>query len=81
MLSKKPLTLAVNAALGLATAMTIAPVSAQEDAALEEVIVTGSRIQRANLVTSSPVQQLDAEQLNFTGVTRARCQHPGGLGC
>ncbi len=70
MLRKKPLSLAVNAALGFATAMTVAPVVAQEEAALEEVIVTGSRIQRANLVTSSPVQQLDAEQLTFTGVTR-----------
>jgi iron complex outermembrane receptor protein len=70
MLSKKPLALAVNAALGFATAMTVPQVMAQEDASLEEVIVTGSRIQRANLVTSSPVQQLDAEQLAFTGVTR-----------
>ena len=70
MLRKKPLSLAVNAALGFASAMTVAPVMAQEEAALEEVIVTGSRIQRANLVTSSPVQQLDAEQLTFTGVTR-----------
>lgn len=70
MLRKKPLSLAVNAALGFASAMTVAPVMAQEEAALEEVIVTGSRIQRANLVTSSPVQQLDAEQLSFTGVTR-----------
>lgn len=71
MLSKKPLALAVNAALGFASAMTVPQVMAQEDASLEEVIVTGSRIQRANLVTSSPVQQLDAEQLAFTGVTRA----------
>ena len=70
MLSKKPLALAVNAALGVASAMTVPQVMAQEDASLEEVIVTGSRIQRANLVTSSPVQQLDAEQLAFTGVTR-----------
>ncbi len=70
MLSKKPLALAVNAALGFASAMTVPQVMAQDDASLEEVIVTGSRIQRANLVTSSPVQQLDAEQLQFTGVTR-----------
>ncbi|MFM7785489.1 MAG: TonB-dependent receptor plug domain-containing protein, partial [Gammaproteobacteria bacterium] len=43
-----------------------------QDAAqgLEEVVVTGSRIQKANLVTSSPVSQFDAEQLQFTGITR-----------
>ncbi|UTA48792.1 TonB-dependent receptor [Simiduia sp. 21SJ11W-1] len=38
--------------------------------ALEEVVVTGSRIQKANLVTSSPVTQLDSEQLVLTGSTK-----------
>jgi iron complex outermembrane receptor protein len=71
MLKKNPLTTAVHAALGLATAMTVLPAMAQDEAELlEEVVVTGSRIQRANYVTASPVQQLDAEQLAFTGVTR-----------
>jgi outer membrane cobalamin receptor len=45
-LMKKPLTLAVNAALGLAAAMTALPAMTQEGAEpLEEVVVTGSRIQ------------------------------------
>jgi iron complex outermembrane receptor protein len=70
-LKKKPLTLAVKAALSVAATMSALPTMAQDNREpLEEVVVTGSRIQRANLVTSSPVQQLDAEQLSFSGVTR-----------
>ncbi|HEX7037191.1 MAG TPA: TonB-dependent receptor [Pseudomonadales bacterium] len=37
---------------------------------IEEVVVTGSRIQRANLVTSSPVTQVDREDITFSGITR-----------
>ena len=71
MLKKSQLSLAVGAALGLTT-MTFMPANAQELSAnqLEEVIVTGSRIQRANLVSASPVSQVDAEELLFTGNTR-----------
>ncbi|MEM6583656.1 MAG: TonB-dependent receptor [Pseudomonadota bacterium] len=71
MFRKSQLSLAVGAALGLSS-LTSMPVQAQEpsEAALEEVVVTGSRIQRLNLVSSSPVQQLDQEQLAFSGVTR-----------
>lgn len=67
MLRKSHLSLAVSAALGL-TAMPA--VQAQEGAALEEVVVTGSRIQKANLVSSNPVVQVDAEELKFQGTTR-----------
>ncbi|EED31888.1 TonB-dependent receptor [gamma proteobacterium NOR5-3] len=70
MLHKKPLTMAVSAAVGAAFAMGMAPVNAQEEQLVEEVVVTGSRIQRANLISSSPVTQLDNEQLRLTGVTR-----------
>lgn len=70
MLHKKPLSMAVSAAIGVASALNMAPAFAQDDTLVEEVVVTGSRIQRANLVSSSPVQQLDAEQLRFTGLTR-----------
>ncbi|MFM7784408.1 MAG: TonB-dependent receptor plug domain-containing protein, partial [Gammaproteobacteria bacterium] len=71
MLQKKPLSLAVSAALGFGATVFGAPVFAQDAAqGLEEVVVTGSRIQKANLVTSSPVTQFDAEQLSFTGITR-----------
>uniref|UniRef100_UPI003F6D81F8 TonB-dependent receptor plug domain-containing protein n=1 Tax=Congregibacter sp. TaxID=2744308 RepID=UPI003F6D81F8 len=70
MLHKKPLTMAVSAAVGAAFSMGMAPVNAQDEQLVEEVVVTGSRIQRANLVSSSPVTQLDSEQLRLTGLTR-----------
>lgn len=70
MLKKAPLSLAVSAAIGASTYLGMAPAMAQNEQLVEEVVVTGSRIQRANLVSSSPVTQLDAEQLRFTGVTR-----------
>jgi iron complex outermembrane receptor protein len=71
MLRKSQLSLAISAALGL-TSMAVTSAYAQEESAqmLEEVIVTGSRIQRANLVSASPVTQVDAEELKFTGTTR-----------
>ncbi|MCZ6829004.1 MAG: TonB-dependent receptor plug domain-containing protein, partial [Gammaproteobacteria bacterium] len=67
MLRKSHLSLAVSAALGI----TAAPaVLAQEDAVLEEVVVTGSRILKTNLVSASPVVQIGAEELVFQGATR-----------
>ncbi|MEM1402047.1 MAG: TonB-dependent receptor [Pseudomonadota bacterium] len=70
MLHKKPLTMAVSAAIGAASALGMAPANAQDEQLVEEVVVTGSRIQRANLVSSSPVTQLDSDQLRLTGLTR-----------
>ncbi len=72
MLRKKPLTLAVRAALGLGTMVIAFPLLAQEAPTrqLGEIVVTGSRIQRANMVSSSPVGQIDAAELGFTGATR-----------
>jgi len=71
MLQKKPLALAVSAALGLGALVLSAPGFAQDAAqGLEEVVVTGSRIQKANLITSSPVTQIDSEQLTLTGLNR-----------
>ena len=55
--------------MGASAAMYVAPSIAQEEL-VEEVVVTGSRIQRANLVSSSPVTQLDSDQLRLTGLTR-----------
>lgn len=71
MLRKSQLSLAVGAALGL-TSMTFMPAQAQELTAnqLEEVIVTGSRIVRVNLVSASPVTQVNAEELKFQGTVR-----------
>lgn len=37
---------------------------------LEEVVVTGSRIPQANLVTTSPVTQVTSEDIKVAGVTR-----------
>ena len=70
---QKPLVLAVRAAIGAIAALSISSTQAQEDRdepLFEELVVTGSRIQRANLVSSSPVTQLDNEQLRLTGLTR-----------
>jgi len=38
--------------------------------AVEEIVVTGTRIKRRNLVSTSPVTQVDSEELLFQGVTR-----------
>ncbi len=65
------LAFAVVAALAVATAPSA--IQAQEAGAaseIEEVIVTGSRILRTNLVSSSPVTQVDAEELLFQGTVR-----------
>ena len=75
MFQKRPLTAAVHAAIVFAAAQSAmaAEQAANTDqgAGVEEIVVTGSRIQRANEVTSSPVVQLDAEQFQFTGSPRA----------
>ena len=73
MLYKKPLTLAVRAALGVGTMVMAFPLLAQEaqtGSDLGEIVVTGSRIQRPNMVTSSPVGQVTSTELGFTGATR-----------
>ncbi|MEM9619259.1 MAG: TonB-dependent receptor [Pseudomonadota bacterium] len=51
---------------GVAAAMA-APAFAQDD---DTIIVTGSRLNQANLTSSSPVFQVDAEEINTRGVTR-----------
>lgn len=72
MLKKNRLTMAVSAALGMSAAAVLPGVAnAQEEQLLvEEVVVTGSRIQKTNLVTSSPVTQVDADEFRFQGTTR-----------
>ena len=75
MFQKRPLTAAVHAAIVFAAAQSAMAAeqaaSTDQGAGVEEIVVTGSRIQRANEVTSSPVVQLDAEQFEFTGSPRA----------
>ncbi|MBN7799019.1 TonB-dependent receptor domain-containing protein [Parahaliea mediterranea] len=63
--------MAVSAALGMSAAAVLPSVAnAQEELLVEEVVVTGSRIQKTNLVTSSPVTQVDADEFKFQGTTR-----------
>ncbi len=58
---------------GLAALAFAAPAMAQDapqDAELDEVVVTGSRIPQTNLVTTSPVTQVTGEDIDVAGVTR-----------
>ncbi|GAA5524085.1 vitamin B12 transporter BtuB [Microbulbifer aestuariivivens] len=67
-MKKKLLSVAVTTAI---IAPSI-PALAQEDAqAVEEVVVTGSRIQRVDLESALPIQVLDADDIAATGVTSA----------
>ena len=84
MFKKHPLATAVGS-IALASAFAGAGALpqialAEEMGLIEEVTVTGTRIQRANLVSASPVSQLDSAQIELTGVTRmedALVQIPG----
>ncbi len=77
MLSNKTLSDAVRLALGVTTGTLAFGVSsgalAQDDVdeVLEEIVTTGSRIAAdPNLVTSSPVTTVSADDLIFRGITR-----------
>ena len=70
MLNKTRLSVAISASLGLSASVLAPLANAQEMALLEEVVVTGSRIIKTNLVSSSPVTQVDAEELGFQGTVR-----------
>jgi iron complex outermembrane recepter protein len=43
---------------------------APQDTQLDEIVVTGSRIPQANLVTTSPITQVTGEDIDIAGVTR-----------
>jgi len=65
--------LATTIITGLVAGWSVTAASAQEapqDAELDEVVVTGSRIPQTNLVTSSPVTQVTGEDIDVAGVTR-----------
>ena len=58
---------------GFAALAFAAPAMAQDAPAsqdLDDVIVTGSRIPQANLITTSPVTQVTGEDIDVAGVTR-----------
>ena len=51
--------------------MTVPNAQAQDDAeSVEEIMVTGSRIQRDDLIGSSPITQIQAEEIEFQGAVR-----------
>lgn len=67
--NKRKLALAVSAALTTTLTSGVA-LGQNDDETVEEVVVTGSRIIRANLESSSPVTELSSEQIQLTGLTR-----------
>ncbi len=72
-IKKKPLSLAVSSALAVATCAGVLTSNAyaeDDDAIMEEVIVTGSRIRSSNVVSSSPVTQVSADEMIFQGTAR-----------
>jgi len=75
MFERKPLSVAVQRAVSgvaiAATAVTIPALVQAQGSTLEEVVVTGSRIaQDPNLITSSPVTMVKAEEISYRGVIR-----------
>ncbi|WP_445360430.1 TonB-dependent receptor domain-containing protein [Microbulbifer sp. EKSA005] len=72
-MKKNLLSVAVKGALGITAAAIMVPsmpAFAQEDAEMvEEVVVTGSRIKRADLDSPSPVTVLDREDMKVSGLT------------
>ena len=73
MLEKPPVaTLFLSAMAALLAAASGASFAEPADPAMEieEIVVTGSRIQRRNLVSASPVTQVDADELLFQGTVR-----------
>lgn len=60
----------VSLVAAAAAALTGAPAHAQDAGEDEAIVVTGSRIPQANLVTTSPVTQVTGEDIRTQGVTR-----------
>ena len=58
------------ASVVLAISPVTQAVAQDADDVVEEVVVTGSRIVRQNLVAASPVTQMTAEEISVTGTTR-----------
>ncbi len=60
---------AALAAASVAAQAQTAPAASGDQAALQEVVVTGSRIKRADIETPSPIQVVSAEDLKASGYT------------
>ena len=71
MLKKTPLASAISSitlATALAAASVAVPVFAADDETMiEEVVVTGSRIKRADFTSNAPVATIGSDQIVITG--------------
>ncbi len=67
---RKTLLTSASLVAAVAAALTGAPAQAQEADDEEAIVVTGSRIPQPNLVTTSPVTQVTAEDITTAGATR-----------
>ena len=69
MLKKKPLSVAVATALGVVSASGVLTnvAYAADDAMMEEVVVTGSRIKRQDFESNAPVATVGSDQIDLTG--------------
>jgi len=69
MLKKKPLSVAVATALGVVSASgALTNVAfAADEAMMEEVVVTGSRIKRQDFESNAPVATVGSDQIDLTG--------------
>jgi len=70
MLKRKPLSVAVATALGVVSASGIFTnvAYAADESLIEEVVVTGSRIRRADLDAVSPFTIIDREEFTLSGI-------------
>jgi iron complex outermembrane recepter protein len=76
--NNRKLQFAIRAALAAATATAVvpaafsqtAPAATAPDTSLQEVVVTGSRIQSPNLNSVSPITSVTAVEISQTGLTR-----------
>lgn len=64
---KSAIALAVVSATALSGGISSMAYAQQEDSALEEVTVTGSRIRRPDYIGNSPITSVSAEQITLTG--------------
>ncbi|WP_262422464.1 TonB-dependent receptor plug domain-containing protein [Brevundimonas denitrificans] len=58
------------ALLALAATPAMAQAQDQEATRVDEIVITGTRIAQANLVTTSPVTQVTGEDITNAGVSR-----------
>ena len=72
MFRNRPPNMVVRTAMGLAFAAILsdAALAADTSQPVEEIVITGSRIEQPNVISSSPVTQVSQQEMQFTGSTR-----------